>query len=315
MFLIQADPELSRERDRATFEAWGGQLPLARYLAETERLRRHPWSRAEASVWCLCADGGEVLSSCETYRMTSWVGDGLPAPGHSYGVASVYTGRALRRRGHSTELLARLGDRLTREDPAAQALVLFSDVPLRTYEKAGFTARPGFQLVFDPLPGDPRDGVDALLGEDQLTPAWAGIPRPSGRFTLWPVPAQLDWHLERERIFAGLLGRPRPQACGASAGGATALWAADYREGQLTLLLWHTPGAAGAAALLDCARRTARAAGLDRVVLWQTPQDPPLAEARLEDRLAQLDSVPMIRPLDPRVRPEDWDWIPRALWV
>jgi len=25
--------------------------------------------------------------------------------------------------------------------------------------------------------------------------------------------------------------------------------------------------------------------------------------------------VPMIRPLDGRVRPEDWAWIPRILWV
>ena len=312
MNLIQATPEQSRERDRATFEAWGGQLTLERYLAETERLRRHAWSRAAAAVWCLCADPGEVLSSCETYRMTSWLGSGLP--GHTYGVASVYTEPALRRRGHCAELLARLGARLAREDPGLQALVLFSDVPLATYEKAGFTARPGLDLVFGPLDGDPREGVDALVAEDQAAAVLASIPRPAGNFLVWPVAAQIDWHLERERIFAGLLGRERPVACGAVAGGAAALWSADYREGQLTVLLWHAPGPGDAEALVDCARRTARLAGLGRIVLWQTPQASP-ARAALEDRLGTLDSVPMIRPMDSRIRAADWEWIPRALWV
>jgi hypothetical protein len=314
MILIEATPEQSRDRDRATFEAWGGQLPLERYLAETERLRRHPWSRAAESVWCLCADDGDVLSSCETYRMASFLDQGRQ-PGHTYGIASVYTEPGKRRRGHCLELLRRLGDRLVRGDPDAQALVLFSDVALATYGKAGFAARPALSLVLEAMAGDPRDGVEALLAEHQAGQALARIPRPAGPFTVWPGAEQIDWHLERERIFADLLGRPRPVACGATVRGATALWSADYREGQLTVLLWHAPDAEEAEALFACARRVAGGAGLARVAVWQTPQAGLPGRALLEDRLRQLDSVPMIRPLDSRVLAAHWAWIPRAIWV
>ena len=68
-------------------------------------------------------------------------------------------------------------------------------------------------------------------------------------------------------------------------------------------------------ALLDCARRTAAAAGLPRTVLWRTPQSAPPGSAALEDRLGRLDSVPMFRPLHPRLGSGAWAWIPRALWV
>lgn len=64
MILIQATPQLISDRDRATFEAWGGELPLSLYLAAAGRLRRHPWPRDAGAVWCLCGEGGEVLSSC-----------------------------------------------------------------------------------------------------------------------------------------------------------------------------------------------------------------------------------------------------------
>jgi len=323
MILIQATPQLTSDRDQATFEAWGGELPMALYLAAAERLRRHPWPRDAGAVWCLCAENGEVLSSCETYRMTSWMRDSRPGPdgdagsrpGHSYGIASVYTEPHLRRRGHSTEMLARLAARLTGEDPDAQALLLFSDVALRTYEKAGFAARPGLNLVFGALVGAPRDGGVALLRDDQVAEALARIPRPAAGYLVWPTAEQIDWHLERERIFAELLGRARPCCCGARLGAATALWSADYREGQLTMLLWHAPEPAQAEALLACARRTAALVGLPRTVLWRTPQTAPPVPAVLEDRRGRLDSVPMFRPLDPGLGAGDWDWVPRALWV
>jgi hypothetical protein len=252
--------------------------------------------------------------------MTSWMRDGPEGqagyrPGHSYGIASVYTEPHLRRRGHSTDMLVRLAAQLSRQDPDAQALLLFSDVALRTYEKAGFTARPGLNLVFGALAGAPGEGGVELLRDDQAAEALERMPRPPGGYLVWPTAEQIDWHLERERIFAELLGRVRPCCCGARVGAATALWSADYREGQLTMLLWHAPDPAQAEALLACARRTAAAAGLPRTVLWRTPQAAPPVPAAMEDRLGRLDSVPMFRPLDPRLGSGDWDWVPRALWV
>ena len=312
MILVEATPDMVRGRDRDTHEAWGGLLPVETYQAWEARLRGHAWPRAELSTWLLRGEGGEVLSSCETYRMAS-LRDG--DPGHSYGIASVYTEPDKRLKGYTVELLARLGARLAGADPAAQAMVLFSDVALAVYQKSGFEARPALNLAFPSSPGDPLDGVDALLREDGVAGALAAIPPPADPFTIRPAAAQIDWHLERERIYSALMGRPRPMACGARAGAGTVLWAADFRSGQLVILLLHAPGRGEAEALLAGARRTAAAAGLERTVLWKTPGDRPWPGAVLEDRLERLDSVPMIRPLDPRVRASDWRWIPRALWV
>jgi hypothetical protein len=281
------------------------------YVALEVRLHGQPWPRAAMTVWLLCADDGEALSSCEIYRMPSRLGQ---VPGHSYGIASVFTEAAKRRRGYVTEMLARLGDRLAGTE-GAQAMFLYSDVALRTYQKSGFSVRPALNLAFGALPGDPRGGVDALVPEQGAAEALAGMAFPSGPFTILPVPDQIDWHLERERIFSELLERPRPPACGARAGAGRILWAGDPRESQLTILLLDAPGRAEAEALVACARRAAHAAGLTRVVLWKTPHDFPLSGGVLEDRLEHLDSVPMLRPLDPRVQAAHWDWIPRALWI
>jgi len=235
-----------------------------------------------------------------------------PGAGHSFGVASVYTEPDKRRKGYAAELLARLGARLA---ATGQAMVLYSDVPLAIYQKVGFWPRPALHLAFTALPGDLRGGVDALVPETQAARALELIPSPPDRFAILPVPAQIDWHLERERIFAELTGRPRPPAQGARLGDAAILWSADHRDGQLTVLLLHTPEQAQAEALVTCARRAAHAAGLARAVLWNPPRDFPLSGGQLDDRLERLDSVPMIRPLDPRLRAEDWNWIPRALWM
>jgi GNAT superfamily N-acetyltransferase len=315
MLLEKATPETARERDRATHAAWGGPLPVERYMAAEARIRAHPWSRAASAMWLLRSDRGEALCSCETYRMASLLRDGTAVPGHTYGIASVFTDADRRGHGHATELLDRLALALHEEDPEAQALVLYSDVVPRVYERAGFTARPALDLVFAALPGDPGEGVDEWFTEARAAQALDRLPPPEGRFAIRPEPDQVDWHLERERIYAEVLGRARPPTWGARRGGGAALWTADPRSGQLTLLLLHAPERADAEALLASARRTAFAAGLARVVLWRTPADLSWPQAGLEDRALRLDSVPMIRALDPRVRPEDWTWIPRLLWV
>jgi len=312
MILERADDSRRRQRDQATFEAWGGPLPVESYLAAEARLRAQPWSRAVSSLWLLGSEAGGTVCSCETYRMDSRF---LGEPGHTYGIASVYTDPAHRRRGHSTTLLAELGRALRAQDPRAQAMVLFSDVPARVYQAAGFAPRPAVSLGYPALPGDPAGPVDQLLDQAGAGAALARIPPRPGRFALEPVPAQVDWHLEREAIYAQCLGRPRPPAWGARAGAGTALWSADDLGGQLLLLALHAPAAAEAAALLACAQRVAGAAGLGRAALWTQPGPEPGTPASREDRSARHDSIPMIRPLDPRLRPEDWTWIPRAVWV
>lgn len=314
MELVKATPQMSRDRDRATFEAWGGPLPLDLYLAMVGRLRDHAWSR-NAAVWLLRGEGGTVLSSCEIYRMDSRLGGGSGSPGRTYAIGNMYTAPAQRRQGHATALLSALAPALLREDPAAQAMILFSDVPLEIYERSGFVARPGTSLVFEAQEGDAAEGIDDLFHEDRIGAALALLPPRQEPFAVLPSSSQIDWHLEREWIFAELMQRPRPLACGARLGSSTLLWAADFPGNKLDLLLLHAEDRVQGEALLTCARRAAFAAGLAKIVLWMTQQDFPWSQGTPEDRTNTMDSVPMIRPLDPRCEPADWNWIPRAIWV
>ena len=310
--ILQRAKDDANTRDLATFEAWGGPLPLEFYLAAVGRLRRHAWSRDHADVWLLRSDQGDVLSSCEAYRMASRIQSGA---GHAYAVGNVYTEPALRGRGYATELLGMLALQVTREDPAAQALILFSDVALKTYEKAGFKARPALSLAFPARSGDPQEGVEMLLKEDGVVQAMAGLPLPSQGFTVLPAPGQIDWHLEREWIFAELFHRARPQACGARLGESVILWCADFVKETLDILLLHAPGGTGADALLACAGRVAAEAGLKKAVLWSSDGERFRTRAQSIRRMDTLDAVPMILPLVDRVKAEDWNWIPKAIWV
>ncbi|MCU1282890.1 MAG: hypothetical protein JWM53_6436, partial [bacterium] len=81
---VNADEK--RARDRIAYEAWGDLLSTEQYLQREERLCAHPWARETMTCWAWRGGGGEILSSCETYRMCSAV-DG--ERGETWAVASV----------------------------------------------------------------------------------------------------------------------------------------------------------------------------------------------------------------------------------
>src|SRR5262245_2541358 len=124
MELRLASDEEKRARDRLAHEAWGERLAVEGFVEREERLRAHAFSRAGMRTWLL-VERGDVVASCETFRMRS---RHRGADGHSFGLASVYVEPALRGRGHATAMLDRLHPALLDEDPAAQAAILFSDV-------------------------------------------------------------------------------------------------------------------------------------------------------------------------------------------
>src|SRR2546429_2590439 len=100
MRLVQADEAERLALDRLTYQAWGTRLDPAQYLEREARLRAHPWSQQALTSWLLLSDGGELLSSCETYRMDSFAAG---APGATFGVASVFTEPRLRGHGHGSQ--------------------------------------------------------------------------------------------------------------------------------------------------------------------------------------------------------------------
>jgi GNAT superfamily N-acetyltransferase len=304
MNLVVADADEKRARDRLAFDAWGGPLSPEQYLTREARLCAHPWARQTMTAWLWRDGGGAVLSSCETYRLCSAV-DGVR--GETWAVASVYTEPALRGRGHARAMMDALVARARSE--GAQASTLFSDVGAPIYEKSGYVARPAEDLLFPPAHGDAAHGVDALF--DRI----GEIDPYVDDFAVWPTSAQLDWHLERGRVYAELLGRAALPVVGARAGNGFAYWTADWQRDRLLMLWLDAARSHEAEALVQAARRVAAAARLHEVRLWAQPWPFPGRADLGGDRVHRVGSLPMIAPLLPALRAEMWTQIPRALWV
>jgi predicted N-acetyltransferase YhbS len=302
MRLSIASNEEQRALDEVTFDAWGDQLSVEQFGVREARLRAHSWSQATLTTWLL-RDGGALLASCETYRMQSWLAG---APGETWAVASVFTPPSLRRRGYASRMMSLLVEEA--RAAGAQATTLFSDVGAPLYEAIGYRARPSYDLVFSPLDGEAP--VDALYSDAQLCAAFGECAPPNGRFLVWPSAAQLDWHLERQRTYAALLGRTQLAHAGARAGDGLIAWAADWLHRRLVVLLMTGARADEAEALLRAARRVAHQLGLGDVRMWNLPGCDCGGE-----RLARDGSLPMIAPLDPSLTAEMWTFIPKALWV
>jgi len=313
--LVLADEAQKLARDRLTMSAWGEGLSLEAYLRRERGLRAIAVPRLGMRTWLLVDGSGRVLSSCETFAIPSvFRPDEGEEWGWSSGVASVFTEEPLRGKGHATRMMDLLCETLAAED-AAHAVVLFSDVGAAQYTRSGFRARPAFDWVW-PAAAAGVTSEALLFGEEALGWRWGAHPVPFGRFVLHPSSDVLEWFLERERIYCSELGRPRPAACGAALGDSLALFYAQPRDGRLWMHWLSADSARSARALVTAARTAARDAGLSEVRFWENADGfafPDGLEGGL--RQARKDGLPMIRPLDRRIRPEDWRCIPRALWV
>lgn len=306
---MRATEALKRERDALTHGAWGQRLDPAQFARREERLRGHPWAREAMTTWLLVDAGGLPLASCETFRMSASTAAGVE--GWACGIASVYTEPALRGRGYARTMIERLAERLAADDERALAAILFSEVGPTLYRLAGFTEVPWLERAIPAADVGAVPGV-YLVSEDRIRDALAAIPRPADPFLVWPTTGQIDWHIERERAYAALLGRERPSAAGAILGDAAAVWAADFKNERLCVLLAHAPHADAGAALLRAAGGVAVSAGLASVHVWESasfPLPPGLG------RIRAAEDVPMIRPLAQGIHADGWRTVPRALWV
>ncbi|MFE8602155.1 GNAT family N-acetyltransferase [Archangium violaceum] len=319
MHLVAATEEQMVQRDALTYSEWGKLLSPEEYATREKRLRAHPWSRSGMRTWLLCAGDGGVLASCETFRTGSFLrtDGGSLVPGDSFAIASVFTEERLRGHGYATRLMDLLATELELQ-PRTHAAILFSDVGPRIYARSGYQALPAWDWHLSPTPGDPAGPVDSLLREDGLATALGRLRHPDVPFFFWPTPAQLDWHLERGRIYARHLGCSLPASAGATAGASTILWGLVGRSPELTVLMLDARSTSEAWALLEAARREASRSGLSRVVLWEEPSHAPLLpllKGGGTTRVARDGSLPMVRPLRPGVPVPPLLPAPRGLWV
>lgn len=320
MHLVAATDEQQLQRDALTYSEWGKLLSPEAYAAREQRLRAHPWSRSDMRTWLLCGEDGAVLASCETFRTASFLrsAEGSLLPGDSFAIASVFTEERLRGHGYATRLMDLLAAELERQ-PRAHAALLFSDVGPRLYARSGYQALPAWDWHLFPTPGDPGAPVDSLLRPEDLGPALGRLRHPEVPFFFWPTPAQLDWHLERGRIYVEHLpGASLPTSLGATAGASTLLWGLVGRSAELTVLMLDARSPSEARALLEAARREASRRGLSRVVLWEEPSHAPLVpilQGGSGIRVARDGSLPMVRPLRPGLPLGPLLPAPRGLWV
>jgi len=289
-----------RARDEVTFAEWGTRLTLPQYLEREQALRAHPWSQQGMETWLL-TDGGEVLSSCETFRNASHVSG---VDGESYAIASVFTEEQHRGKGHANRLMFALQSALkTRE--TAQGLVLFSDVGASLYERSGFRAEPAFDWVLPPM-----ESVAEVEWLSAPLPTPPRIAAPSNSLVLQPSTLQLDWHHLRSRLYARLLSLPPLRHYGARTASGTAWWTAQFKSDELLVLWLDAPDAEAAAPLLEAAQAEAHRAGLPRVRVWETLPLTGLAGAQRFPRDGEL---PMSVALNATFT--HWRSVDRALWV
>lgn len=328
--LFEATGDDKRARDVLCHAEWGTRLTVPQFVAREERLRAHPWAEREMRTWLWRASakaGASVMASCETFRMDSvWHPPGAVAPGrgNTYGVASVFTEPALRGRGHATAMMKALVSRLREEDRAAHASILFSDVGAPLYERAGYAAVPQpWDLVFDSAPLAAIDSSVRLFDEHSVPVEWAQVAMPQDEpFLVWPSASQLDWHLERERAYAELLGGRRPEAAGAAVRvnghDARIFWAADFKNTRLAVLHLDAETLEAKNALLTAARAVAHRSGLSKVVLWEDPRAIDAHTTALPEGAVPVrrdGELPMVAPLNVAFTSADWRTLPRALWV
>ena len=213
-------------------------------------------------------------------------------------------------------MFERLVSRLRGE--SALASILFSDVGEEIYARLGYVARPALERHFAPEAGDPGNVCDAVLTDsmDELRAALTDAPAPDDALLLYPSAVQLDWHVERERIYAELLGLRRPQVHGARAGSGRAIWAGDMKHDQLVILWLAATRSDEALALIQAAQRAANEAGLSKVVLWECAWPFELTDdAGGGRRVRRPDGIPMIAPLVSGLDARDWGQTSRGVWI
>lgn len=316
--------------DELTYASWGPPLSLPQYLARERRMRALPFSRGLRS-WVL-RDGETGLASCESYAVPIVVGGPrakTPRRGVVHGIASVFVEPKLRGHGHARALLTRVHAHLAGE--GVLGCYLMSEIGPTLYAGMGYVARPLRLCRYaaaaqaerppSPLPWSwlQKDALAGLLKERYRLPAPA--------LRIETTPEQLGWHLGRSDFYAQALSRKSTPHIGARSGDAFAVWQPSYPKDLLRVLMLYpgeqvlAPGAAinprspeleAVRHVLHAARFTAAELGLTHVEVWENAGNG--AYLRGGVRLA-ADDVPMLLPLTPELRGDDWTDYERCHWL
>jgi hypothetical protein len=328
-------PEDIVRLDQMTYKVWGPPLTLPQYLQRERLLRAVPFSRG-LRTWVL-REGDKVLASCESYAVPLSLHGPRPRDarhGLVHGIASVYVEESLRGHGYASTMLRGVAEQLGQQ--GVLGCYLMSEIGPSLYARLGYVARPlrccryaAANPVHEPLPTPlPWTWLqeDALAG--LLQQRYAAT-QPA--LCITTTPAQIGWHLARSRYYARVLHRKPSPYIGAqvkaSDGGAFAIWQPSYPHDVLRVLMLYPgdrlaqPGApvlargpelAAVRNVLHAARFVAAELELGHIEVWENAWNS--ASLRGGARVPASD-VPMLLPLHPAVRPEDWVDYERCHWL
>jgi GNAT superfamily N-acetyltransferase len=270
---------------------WGGGLSEDRFQLFQRRLADAPEARDRYRLlgWFV---HGRLMSAMKTYDLRASCGGRQV---RVLGVGAVFTPPELRRRGYAAAMLRTAMD----ESGAigAQAAVLFSDIPVRYYERLGFRVVESRECTVDSaqLPRVPNATRPAVAGDEPLMTRLFDASRGnSRRFALARDGWTLNFQLRRLRELARARGAGEPE-WGLVTEGRSGEGAAMLRFGRDSLDVLEASWTSDAArdrvlsGLRDCLHR----AGRTRLRLWPAGQ---LRE--LFDAPERHTAIAMIAPLD-----------------
>ncbi|NBU20959.1 hypothetical protein EBS43_06055 [bacterium] len=317
--LHKADPKEQIQRDEVTFEGWGQKLSLQQYMKRESTLRSHSWGYGKSvETWLLKNDQGDILSSCETYPI---VADQV------WGVGSVFTEPKWRGMGFATQLLRELNALLTAfRQSRPSAVILFSEVGERIYERAGFRAVESNEWVIDVDQCSPELCLDHtgmkleyISDLSEISGYSQGLVIDQDRFWIHPSLAQLRWHHLRESIYGDFFNQGVSSVYGVKSSRSYLVWTLDYKLDSLRILASRFFDGVEQRSLLSQAITFAQAKGMPQVRIWDSEQvfrDRFCTDLGFASRCVRReDSIAMIHILSPDLLKGHWVNLQRGLWM
>lgn len=317
--------------DGLTYPSWGPPLTLPQYLTRERRLRATPFARG-LRTWVL-REGTAPLASCESFEVPlalTMPREKAARRGVGHGIASVYVEERHRGHGYASTLLQKVHEQLAQE--GALGSYLMSEIAPALYARLGYVARPlrlGRYAAADltrerlpaPLPWTwlQKDDLPALLAQRYRVPRCA--------LTIETTAAQLGWHLSSSRYYAEALGRKVTDHVGARVGDAFVVWQPGYQKDLLRVLMLYPgerlsmPGATvdprgpeleTVRSVLHAARFAAAELALPHVEVWENASNSTYLRGGVR---LEADDIPMLRPLIPDLRGEQWVDYERCHWL
>lgn len=304
-------------------EEWGRYLSYQKFLERQEVLASHSFAQKRRQNWALKDAAGKVLSSCDTLKLDSFF-EGKP--GYNFVIGWVFTEKHLRGRGFASELLQKIMVHYESSESKLQSFTLYSEVGTEYYSRFGFLALPSFDRIFTAQQGlflqkflDPKFTIQ-WLSPEALFYGNAQLPPTLDRFSLNIDASLIDWHLKRDQWDGQGLGVTFGPFAGVSlqrddkVEGILA-WVTDHQAKRLQILILRAASPCLATQLLAAACEYAVQKGFTQISAWESEEFQSWDELGLKSgRVIREDNIPMIRPVLPGLKAEDWRTISRSHW-